>query len=250
LIKNGFFLQILGLAFLMKILLLILFINSSLAITREVSLSEKVTFNTGDVITLKGTDYSISVSDPYEPVKCAIPGRNCGKGYRPPVPTFDVKCSESPCPYILQNFNQSGTSGTLSIETEETCVSKGHQADNCFYVYARSLKTDDGCMTLKTALGKFYCLKKFDNSARTENKGLCDQLPKDISGLQWGCFYDYAILYRDPSFCAKFDKTDVEIADRCWKKMAEVMKDKTLCRKISITKNHTYKEQCDQLSFK
>jgi hypothetical protein len=234
----------------MKYLFLILLVSAAFAKTHEVSLGEKVVFTTGDVITLKGTNYSITVGDPYEPVACAIPGQNCGKGYRPPEPTFDVKCSKSPCPYIFQNSNQSGTSGTLSIETEETCVSKGHQADSCFYAYSNSLKTDDGCMTLKTAMGKFYCLKRFRKSARPENKGLCDQLPKDNYELRWDCFYEYAYLYKDPSFCAKFDKKDAEIADRCWSHMAEVMKDKSLCQKISVTKNHTYKEQCDRLIFR
>jgi len=234
----------------MKIFLLLILMSSAFAKTHEVNLAEKVTFTTGDVIKLKGTNYSIEVGGPYEPVQCAMPGQNCGAGYRPPVPTFKVNCSETPCSYILHTFNQSGTSGTLSIETEETCLKKAHQANSCFYDYARALKSDEGCMQLKTAVGKFHCLKRFHNSARAENKGLCDQLPKEIYALQWDCFYDYAILYKDPSFCAKFEKKDVEIADRCWNRMAQVMKDKSLCQKISATKNHTYKEQCDELKFK
>jgi len=233
----------------MRIFLLLILMSSAFAKTHEVSLSESVTFNTGDLISLKGTSYSVEVGGPYEPVKCAIPGRNCGAGYTPPRPVFNIKCAGDPCPYILQTFNQSGTSGTLSVETEETCVQKGNQANTCFYDYARGLKSDEGCMKLKTALGKFHCLKRFEHTARPENKTLCDQLPKEIYSLRENCYYDYAILYKDPSLCEKFDKKNPSGADRCWNKMAEVMKDKTLCLKISGDKTNSYKALCDELKF-
>ena len=49
----------------------------------EVGISEKVSFQTGDVIKLKGTDYSVEIGS-FKGSECAVPGFNCGSGYRPP----------------------------------------------------------------------------------------------------------------------------------------------------------------------
>jgi hypothetical protein len=70
------------------------------------------------------------------------------------------------------------TSGSLSIEDETSCEKK--DPANCFYQFARGFETDVGCMDLKSPLGRYHCLKKFPQSARPENRGLCEQLPESI----------------------------------------------------------------------
>jgi hypothetical protein len=76
-------------------------------------------------------------------------------------------------------------------------------------------------------------------------RGVCDGLPGDIPYLRSNCLYDWAIRYRDPGYCHKFTKQEIDGAARCWNKMAEELKDKTLCENIPPG-NH-YRGLCDSL---
>lgn len=213
----------------------------------EVQLGVPVKFQSGDEIKLKDSKYTVKVGGPYEPVKCAIPGQNCGAGYSPPRPIFDVQCIEDPCPYVMDSETTSGTTGTIVVHSEETCGAKKHQANSCFYQFARAYKSDEGCKNLKTALGRYQCLVVYPNSTRPEFRQLCDELPVEIFALRWNCYYDWAIRYKDSTFCDKYPKEDGSGRDRCLLKMAERLKDKSLCKKISDSKEHSYVELCQQL---
>ena len=213
-----------------------------------VGISEKVSFQKGDIVKLKGTDYSVEIGF-FAGSKCAVPGFNCGSGYRPPHPTYNVKCgSLTPCPYILMNYPADDTSGSLTIENEDSC--NKNKLDNCFSTYAGQFTNDEGCMKLKSPFGRYYCLQRFADSKRPENKALCEQLPADIYALRWNCFYEYAVRYQDPSFCDKYSTSDFSGRDRCLLKMAEILQDYSLCKKISASKEHSYVEQCQQLEKK
>jgi hypothetical protein len=217
--------------------------NSSFAKTSEVTIAEKVPFQAGNTYQLKGSDFSVEVgNDPGS--KCAVPGFNCGSGYIPPHPTFKINCgTQKPCPYAVMANSKDSTSGILSIESESSC--EKNQPEQCFWEFSRQYKTDEGCMELKSPIGQYYCLKRFENSQRAENRGLCNKLPADIYALRWNCYYEYAIRYKDPSFCENYSAAEVSGKERCWLKMAELMKDKSLCKKI--TKEKLYVEQCQEL---
>jgi hypothetical protein len=214
----------------------------------EVGISEKVSFQTGDIIKLKGTDYSVEIGF-FAGSECAVPGFNCGSGYRPPHPTYNVKCGAiAPCPYILMHYPVDDRSGSLTIENEESCTK--NKLDNCFSTYAGQFTNDEGCMKLKSPFGRYYCLQRFADSKRPENKALCEQLPADIYALRWNCFYEYAIRYKDASLCDKYPASEFSGRDRCLLKMAEILKDYSLCKKISASKEHSYVDQCQQLEKK
>lgn len=231
--------------FMILILLCILGPQNSFAKTYEVGLSEKVLFSKGDIIKLKNTNFSVEIGS-FPGTACAVPGFNCGSGYRPPSPTFETNCgTQKPCQYIVLAFPTDGSSGSLTIESEESCVK--NDPKNCFYAFAGQFKSDDGCMKLKSPLGRYYCLERFSDSKRPENRDLCEQLPTDIYALRWNCYYEYAIRYSDASFCDKYPASDFSGKDRCLLKMAELLKDQSLCKKISATKEHSYLEQCQQL---
>jgi hypothetical protein len=218
---------------------------SSFAKTQIVELSQKVEFNTGDTIFLKDSVFSVKIgSDPG--TDCAVPGFNCGSGYEPPRPTFIANCGKlQKCPFVLMTNIKTATSGILSIEDEKSC--EKNDPENCFYQFAQNFKIDEGCMELKSPSGRYYCLKKFQFSARPENRGLCEQLPESIYALRWNCFYEHAIRYRDASFCDKYPAKESSGRDRCLLKMAEILKDQSHCKKISISKEHSYLEQCQDL---
>lgn len=97
---------------------------SSFAKTQIVELSQKVEFNSGDIIILKNTSYSVKIgSNPG--TDCAGPGFNCGSGYQPPTPSFSIDCGKQlKCPYVLMNYNKTATSGSLTIEDEKSCENK------------------------------------------------------------------------------------------------------------------------------
>ena len=214
----------------------------------EIGISEKVSFQTGDIIKLKGTDYSVEIGS-FKGSECAVPGFNCGSGYRPPHPTYNVKCGAlAPCPYILMHYPVDDRSGSLTIENEESCTK--NKLDNCFSTYAGQFTNDEGCMKLKSSFARYYCLQRFADSKRPENKALCEQLPADIYALRWNCFYEYAIRYKDASFCDKYPASEFSGRDRCLLKMAEILKDYSLCKKISASKEHSYVDQCQQLEKK
>jgi hypothetical protein len=138
-----------------------------------------------------------------------------------------------------------GTSAILSIEDETSCLK--NDPEHCFRQFAQQSSNDDRCMKLKSPIGKYYCLEYFTSSIRPENKSLCDLLPSDIYALKWNCYYQYAIRYRDPSFCDKYSRSEVSGRDRCLLKMASLLNDKGHCQKISDSKDHSYREQCQQL---
>ena len=222
--------------------------HDSYAKTYEVAVSEKVPFQKGDIFKLKGTDYLVEIGFSAG-TECAVPGFNCGSGYQPPHPTYDIKCgTHKLCPYILMDYPTNGTSGSLTIETEESCTK--NKLEYCFSTYARQFQDDEGCMKLKSPFGKYYCLERFPDSKRPENKSLCGQLPVEIYALRWNCFYEYAVRYRDASFCDKYPASDFSGRDRCLLKMAELLNDQSFCKKISATKEHSYVEQCQQLEKK
>lgn len=233
------------------VILILLYVvgpQNSFAKTYEVGLTEKVFFSKGDIIKLKHTDFSVEIGF-FPGTTCAVPGFNCGSGYRPPSPTFEIKCgTQKSCPYIVLGFPSDGSSGSLTIESEESCAK--NDPKNCFYAYARQFKSDDGCMKLKSPLGRYYCLELFSDSKRPENRGLCEQLPAEIYALRWNCYYEYAVRYRDASFCDKYLASEFSGRDRCLLKMAELLKDQSFCKKISATKEHSYLEQCQQLEKK
>lgn len=230
----------------MKLILITLLLSTIIfAETHVVSLSQEVTFKSGDVIKLKDTPFSITIGVSKGP-DCAVPGRNCGAGYIPPHFIFKKNCGEDKsCHYFFLESSNYIQSGKLSIETEETCLNKDFEL--CINNYSGTITTDDECSKLKTDLGKYYCLKRFDLSNRPENKGLCDKLPSSIYALKWNCYYEYAIRYKDPSFCDKYAKEELSGKDRCYLKMAELFKDQKFCSKISDSKEHSYREQCLQL---
>lgn len=225
--------------------LLTVSLPAAFAKNQIVELSQNVEFNSGDIITLKNSVFSVRIgADPG--TECAVPGYNCGSGYSPPAPTFTVDCgNHKSCPYVLLSESKDATSGNLSIEDEKSCEKK--DPPRCFYQFAHNFKTDEGCMKLKSPSGRYYCLKKFEHSARPENRGLCDQLPESVYALRWNCFYEYAIKYRDAGFCDKYPANETSGRDRCLLKMAEILKDKSLCKKISDSKEHSYIEQCQKL---
>lgn len=225
--------------------LFIISLPSSFAKNQIVELSQNVEFNTGDILNLKGTEFAVKIeADPG--TECAVPGLNCGSGYRPPSPKYIVDCgTHRSCPYVLMTAHKTATSGSLSIEDEKSCEKK--DPPNCFYQFANNFKTDDGCMKLKSPSGIYYCLKKFPSSARPENKGLCEQLPESVYALRWNCFYEYADKYRDASFCDKYSAAESSGRDRCLLQMARILQDQTLCTKISDSKEHSYVEQCRDL---
>lgn len=218
---------------------------TSFAKTQIVELSQKVVFNTGDMILLRDSVFSVKIgSDPG--TDCAVPGFNCGSGYEPPRPTFIEDCGKlQECPFVLMTNIKTATSGILSIEDEKSC--EKNDPENCFYQFAQNFKIDDGCMKLNSPSGRYYCLKKFPLSARPENKGLCEQLSESIYALRWNCFYEHAIRYRDASFCDKYKAKESSGRDRCLLKMAKILQDQSLCKKISISKEHSYLEQCQDL---
>lgn len=212
-----------------------------------VSLSDKVDFKTGDVIQLKDSVFSVQVNHD-KGTECAVPGYNCGIGYMPPRPAYKINCGDQkPCPYIIMPFPQDESSGSLSIEDEKSC--EKNKPEICFSEFARPFTGDDGCMELKSLLGRYYCLKRYEDSRRPENKGLCDQLPDSIYALKWNCYYEYAVRYKDPSFCDKYSVSELSGRDRCLLKMAEMLKELSFCNKISASKEHSYKEQCLKLKF-
>lgn len=219
----------------------------ALAKSHQVELSQRIEFNAGDIITLKNSSFTIKIdSDPG--TACAVPNFNCGSGYKPPRPSFKVECGKvKSCPYVLMAEIKTATSGILSIEDEKSCET--NNPENCFYQFAQNFKTDDGCMELKSPSGRYYCLKKFETSAKAENKGLCEQLPESVYALRWNCFFEYAIRYRDASFCDRYSAKESSGRDRCLLKMAQLLRDKSLCKNISISKDHSYLEQCQDLKF-
>lgn len=214
-------------------------------ITHEVELGQRITVKSGEVVKLKGREYSVSVGDPYEPVKCAVPGKNCGAAYQPPAPTFREKCTGSPCPYFFSPEVKGADTAALTLHDENTCGALKHQANACFYDFARRLNAAEGCSALKTALGRYHCLQMFSGQALVDFRGVCDALPSDIHALRENCYYDWAIRYRDAGFCKKFDAKDFSGAERCWLRMAELLKDRSLCNQIK--KEPSYVEQCQAL---
>jgi hypothetical protein len=175
-----------------------------------------------------------------------VPGFNCGSGYRPPSPAFSIECGkQKKCPFVIMHETKTATSGILSIEDENSC--EKNDPSNCYAQFARSFMGDYQCMEFKTPLGRYYCLKQFAESARPENRNLCDQLPESIYALKWNCFYEYAFRYRDASFCDKYPEKDVSGKDRCYLQMANILKDQSFCKKISASKDHSYIEQCTNL---
>ncbi len=232
-------------AFPLFFFLLITSIPSSFAKNQIVELSQNVVFNSGDTITLKDSVFSVKIgSNPG--TNCAVPGFNCGSGYMPPTPSYNINCGQQKdCPYVLMTDHKTATTGTLSIEDEKSCENK--DPPNCFYQFARNFSTDEGCMKFKSPSGRYYCLKKFESSARSENRSLCDQLPESVYALRWNCYYEHAIRYRDASFCDKYPKSENSGRDRCLLKMAEILHDQSLCKKISESKEHSYIEQCRNL---
>lgn len=235
----------------MKILLsaLIFFLlQDSHAKEQIVSLSEKIEFHVGDIVKLKNTDFLVTIKG-NKGTECAVPGRNCGSGYIPPHPEIEMNCHDvTLCPYVVLDESRTATSGTLSIEDEKSCET--HRPEMCFYLFTRFSKSEDICQKLKSPMGRYYCLKRYEQSARPENKGLCDQLPESVYALRWNCFYEYAVRYRDVTFCDKYPAKDIEGKDRCLLKMAEINKDFSLCGKISSSKEHNYIEQCQDLKQK
>tara|TARA_R110000868_G_scaffold117600_11_gene312343 strand:+ start:4241 stop:4909 length:669 start_codon:yes stop_codon:yes gene_type:complete len=211
--------------------------------TIEVSLSGKTTFQAGNTYKLRGADFSVDVgTDPGS--KCAVPGFNCGAGYIPPHPTFKISCGSSkPCPYVVITNAKDATSGILSFENEASCEQS--KSEQCFREFSKQYKSDEGCMKMSSPLGQYYCLERFPKSQRPENRSLCNKLPAEIYGLRWNCYYDYAIRYKDPSFCELYPEAESSGKERCWLKMADLMKDKSLCKKIS--KEALYVEQCQAL---
>jgi hypothetical protein len=224
---------------------LVLLMSLWQADTVAVELSQRVRFKSGDTITLRGGELVVQIgSDPG--TTCAVPGFNCGSGYRPPTPTFQITCRNSdPCAYVVVTNVSDATTGTLSIENEQSCETSN--PEQCFSEFARLFSDDSGCMKLTTPMGRYYCLQRFTQSARVENKQLCDQLPKDVYALQWNCFYDYAIRFRDPAFCEKYSAQDASGRARCLLKMADLLRDKSYCAKIPESTEHSYRAQCLEL---
>lgn len=214
-----------------------------------VSLSEKTHFTVGDTFKLISTNVSVKIEFD-KGSECAVPGYNCGAGYRPPHPIYKLNCDNlNPCPYIVMMVATDSNKGIISIENEDSCVKSDPKM--CFYELGKSFKSDIDCLKLKTPLAQYYCLEVFQTSTLKVARTLCDTLPKDIYALQWNCFYDYAIRYRDPTFCEKYSnlKQDLSGKSRCYLKMAELFKDKKFCKNIIASKDDSYKEQCDQLKY-
>lgn len=207
-----------------------------------INLSQRIEFKIGESFRLYNSDFSVTI-DHFSGSVCAVPGKNCGSGYRPPSPIYKINCSgKNPCPYVLMTFPKDDKSGLFSIEDQDSC--EKNNPEICFFEFAKLFIDDSGCASLKSAIGRYYCLKRFPNSVREENKNICDQLPESIFALRWNCFYEYAIRYRDPAFCDKYPLKNINGKDRCLLKIAEILKNKSYCRKISSSKDHTYKEQC------
>lgn len=231
----------------LKIYFLLFLLHHSICFSEDktISLSQKTQFKAGDKITLLSSSFLVTIG--YDKgSKCAIPNFNCGSGYIPPHFTFKIDCGDlNPCPYIVMTNQKNAATGELSIEDEKSC--EQNDPKNCFGGFARSFKTDKLCLKLKSPLGRYYCLEFFNDSNLIEAKGLCDQLPDNIYALKWNCFYEYAIRYKDPSYCDKYSLKEISGRDRCLLKMAELLNDHSLCKKISLSTEHSYLEQCLKL---
>lgn len=223
--------------------------HSVLALGTEINLSQKINFKVGDTFTLKNSKVSVTIGF-NKGSECAVPGYNCGAGYQPPRPTYTLNCDKQiPCPYVVLMIATDADKGTISLESEESCVKV--DAKNCFYQWGRSFKADTDCLKLKAPIGQYYCLEVFPQSTLPEAKTLCEKLPKEIYALQWNCFYEYAIRFKDPTFCDKYSnsKEDISGKNRCYLRMAEMFKDKKYCQPIVAAKDQSYKEQCEALKY-
>ncbi len=228
----------------------IIFTQPSFAREHTVSIGEHIRVASEDRVKLKDSYYSVRV-ERNPGTSCAVPGFNCGSGYIPPHIVFISDCGkEKYCPFVAVSTSGDDKTADLVIRDEKSCEAEKHNSNICFYDFARQFKTDLGCSSLKSALGRYYCLEFYQDSKRPENKSLCDQLPAEIYALRWNCFANYAVRYRDPTFCDKYSEQDVDGKDRCYLKMAEIFSDQQHCKKISESKSNTYKEQCSKLKFR
>lgn len=228
-----------------KSFFILCFISHSIFASETIlELGQKVNFKVGDIFKLKNTKVVAKIEKD-NGTKCAVPGFNCGSGFIPPHPILKLDCeNKSPCPYVVTMIASTADSGMISFESEETCLL--HDPKNCFFQMSKGFKTDVDCMMLKTPMAQYYCLEGFPKSTREENKKLCGKLPENIYALRWNCYYDYAIRYLDPNFCDQYTTSpdDISGRNRCYLKMAELLKNKKFCEKISKSVSDSYLEQC------
>ena len=215
-----------------------------LGTVHEVTVGQKIGVASGDTVRLKGKSFEVKIRAAGESVPCAVPGFNCGEGYVPPHPTFQAQCEEKPCPWFFHAEVKDATHADLVIHTEDSCAALGNASKNCFYSFSGGVKTAEGCLALKTPLGRYHCIQRFQ-VALPELRDLCPKLPADIFALRENCYYEWAERYRDASFCKKFDVKDYSGAERCWLHMARQLKDPSLCSNIKI--EPSYVGQCREL---
>ncbi len=206
-----------------------------------VEISKTIAVEVGDTIKTKDDSYS-AVIKMSEASDCAVPGFNCGAGYRPSAPYIEETCKAKNCDGIGSVYYTSGKL-VFSLENEDSCLEKKNN-ETCFHLLTKDVKEDKDCNKFNSHIGKYFCLKNFDQSNLKDNRDLCDKLPNDIYSLKWNCFYEWAIRYKDPSFCEQYSKTQLSGKNRCYLKMAVLFNSSKYCKKIEEHNEDSYLEQC------
>jgi len=226
------------------IIIFLVFILNSLAAIKPVEMSTEFQYQSGDKIVLNKHDFSVEVSSD-SGTECAVPGFNCGSGYRPPHPIFKIVCGQSGiCPYVFVNKQiLTASSGVATIESIKKCEQEENEL--CLRSYVNQVIKAEDCLIYRPLIQ--YC---FSLAIPQTARGLCDQLPEGKNPYRKNnCFYDYAVSFKDPSLCDKFKPEDFQQRDRCLGRLAQTLRDKSLCHKISDTKEHNYKQQCLESNY-
>lgn len=209
--------------------------------THNIELSQQINVEIEDVVKTKDGSYS-AVIKMSEASDCAVPGFNCGAGYRPSAPYIEETCKAKSCDGKGSVYYSAGKL-VFSLENEESCLTKKNN-QTCFHLLTKDVQADKDCNKFNSHVAKYYCLNNFDQSNLKENRDLCDKLPSDIYGLKWNCFYEWAIRYKDPSFCEQYSKTQLSGKNRCYLKMAVLFNSNKYCKNIEKNNEDSYLEQC------
>ena len=229
------------------LLIIIIPINTAFGKIHVVSISQTIPVTLGDTIQTKDKLYSAIVKIT-KSSDCAVPGFNCGAGYQPARYYLEESCKKDPCENSGSVY-YSGEKLVFSLENEQSCLKKKNNK-TCFYSLYKRVLIDSDCSKFESTTGKYYCLNKFSQSRLKSNRELCDKLPSGTYALKWNCFYEWAIRYKDPLFCEKYSASQLSGRNRCFLKMANLLKSKAMCKKIIKSKDDSYLEQCFDLNLK
>ncbi len=215
--------------------------STSQAKTHIVELSKTVAVEVGDTLKTKDGAYT-AVIKMSKASDCAVPGFNCGAGYRPSAAYVEESCIGKKCIGKGRVYFFAGKL-VFSLENEQSCLERDFN-ESCFYALSEGVKKATDCNNFNSPTGKYICLSKFPLSNHEQFRSLCDQLPKS---LRWNCYYEWAQKYKDSGFCEKYPPKEFNGRNRCYLKLAELLRSKALCEKIIKRKEDSYHEQCHQL---